>query len=171
MSYRTKTYIAGDWDGDKEAIEKIYQWNNSKYWGLSFHDAHELTSARDSSLPCSIKKSLALRLDVSKTFVLVVGEHTNSLTKGGCQLCDSYNSWTKACARWHNVDTRSFIKYECEKAVNDGLKIVVLYNSSSVNRDKCPEIVRYKGKHIAMRHYNIYGFDWDYQAIKDAIMY
>ena len=27
MGYRTKTYIAGEWDGDSVAIEQLYKWN------------------------------------------------------------------------------------------------------------------------------------------------
>ena len=64
---RTKTYIAADWTGDSDAVEQLHKWNNSNYWSLSFVDAHELTQARDGSLNCSIKASLATRLDVSKT--------------------------------------------------------------------------------------------------------
>lgn len=26
MVYRTKTYIAADWDGDKNAVEQLYKW-------------------------------------------------------------------------------------------------------------------------------------------------
>ena len=70
MRYRTKTYIAGDWTGDKDAVDQLYKWNNSNYWGLSFHDAHEITQSADSSRNCSIKASLRARLDISKTFVL-----------------------------------------------------------------------------------------------------
>ncbi|MDO4842480.1 MAG: hypothetical protein Q3982_07390, partial [Phoenicibacter congonensis] len=99
MAYRTKTYIAGDWDGDKDAIDQLYKWKESKYLSLDFVDAHDLHQARDTSLNCSIKKSLQLRLDVSKRFVLIVGEKTKNLRSGGCQLCSSYNSWTSACAR------------------------------------------------------------------------
>ena len=29
MAYRTKTYIAGDWTGDKKAIEKLYDWKKT----------------------------------------------------------------------------------------------------------------------------------------------
>lgn len=36
MAYRTKTYIAGDWDHDRDAVEQIHKWN------LDFHDVHEL---------------------------------------------------------------------------------------------------------------------------------
>ena len=26
MAYRTKTYIAGDWDHDKDAMEQLHKW-------------------------------------------------------------------------------------------------------------------------------------------------
>jgi len=171
MVYRTKTYIAGDWTGDQDLINQLYKWNDSNYWGLHFLDAHDLAQARDTSLACSIKRSLAERLNASKTFVLIVGCQTNSLTKGSCQYCSSYNSWTEKCCRSNSVDYRSFIKYECEKAVNDGIKIVVIYNYTSVRREKCPEILRYKGTHINGYYQGTDGrLYWEYQKIKDAIM-
>ena len=37
-SYRTCTYIAGDWTGDSSAIEELHKWNESDHWGLSFTD-------------------------------------------------------------------------------------------------------------------------------------
>ena len=170
MAYRTKTYIAGDWTGDKDAIDKLYQWNTSKYWSLSFTDAHDLTKAKDSSLNCTIKRSLKVRMDASKTFVLIVGDKTNNLTAGGCQFCGSYNSWSSSCARGYNVDYRSYIKYECDKAVEAGIKIVVLYNSTIVSKSKCPESVRYTGNHVAMVCKGQDGkYYWDYEAVKKAI--
>ena len=66
MTYRTKTYLAADWSSDKNVVDEIYKWNESEYWSLHFVDAHDLTQARDTSLYCSIKKSLAERLDASK---------------------------------------------------------------------------------------------------------
>lgn len=169
MLYRTRTYIAADWTGDADLINKLYEWNRSNYWSLSFSDAHELTQSRDTSLPCTIKSSLTERLNGSKTFVLIVGNKTNCLTKGSCRYCNSYNSYTCSCARGHYVDYRSFIDFECEKAVRDGLKIVVLYNDTTVYRSMCPESVRYKGTHIAAK--NPYTYMWDYDAIKNAILY
>ena len=62
MPYRTRTYIAADWTGDIEVVDQLRKWNDSNYWGLSFTDAHDLTSARDTSLPCTIKESLRERL-------------------------------------------------------------------------------------------------------------
>ena len=77
-NYRTRTYIAGDWTGDKNLIDKLYEWNNSDYWALHFIDAHELTQSKDTSMYCTIKRSLSERLSISKTFVLIVGEKTNA---------------------------------------------------------------------------------------------
>lgn len=169
--YRTRTYLAGDWDGDSNLIQTLITWNESDHWSLSFSDAHQLMQARDSSLPCSIKRSLSERLDASKTFVLVVGDSTNSVTKGGCRYCPSYRAYDWRCSRGYSVDHRSFIQYECEKAARDGLKIVVLYNSSSVDRKKCPEAVRYLGTHIPAYHYDLVRNKniWSYCNIKEAI--
>lgn len=171
MLYKTKTYIAGDWTGDKDLIDKLYEWNNNGYWTLHFTDAHELTQARDTSLYCSIKKSLKERLNASKTFILIVGNETLSLTKGSCQYCASYNSWRKKCIRGGTVDYRSYIEYECEKAYLDDLRIVVIYKNAAVQRAKCPEILRYVGIHV---NGLIKGEDgkyyWNYEAIKEAIM-
>ena len=125
--------------------------------------------ARDSSLNCSIKSSLSKRLDVSKTFVLIVGNNTKTVRSGSCQYCSSYNSYTYRCARGHYVDYRSYIEYECEKAVNDGLKIVVLYNAATVNKSKCPDAVKNVGTHIAMCYHENGQYYWDYQAVKNAI--
>lgn len=169
MAYRTKTYLAAEWDGDKDAIDQLHKWNNNNFWSLSFTDAHDLTQARDSSLNCSIKSSLATRLDSSKTFVLIVGSNTKSARNGSCQYCDSYNSWTKSCARGMNVDYRSYIEYECEKAIRDELKIVVLYNAASVDKTKCPDVIKNVGTHKAMCYYKDGSYYWDYQTVKDAI--
>lgn len=169
MMYRTKTYIAADWDGDRDAVEQLYRWNNSNYLSLNFHDAHDLTQARDSSLNCSIKSSLATRLDASKTFVLIVGKNTKTVTSGSCQYCSSYNSWTQHCARGYNVDFRSYIEYECEKAIHDGLKIVVLYNAGYVDKSKCPDSIKYHGTHVAMWIWKNGQYYWDYQAVKQAL--
>lgn len=145
------------------------KWNESGYWSLSFTDAHDLQQSRDSSLPRSIKRSLKDRMDRSKQFVLIVGEHTLRLLKGSCIFCDSYNSYTKHCARGHSVDRRSYIKYECEKAVEAGIDIVVLYNGSSVDRSDCPDAVRNRGRHVAMKKWVDGALIWDYRAVKNAL--
>ena len=90
MSYRTKTYLAGDWDGDRDLIDKLHEWNDSERLALSFTDVHEFTSSNDNSHNCSIKKSLRQRMNLCKTFVLVVGPKTKSLRSGSCALCCYY---------------------------------------------------------------------------------
>lgn len=170
MLYRTKTYIAADWDGDQDAVNKLHEWNNSDYWSLSFHDAHQLKQARDTSLPCSIKRSLKDRMDASKTFILIVGDHTATVTKGSCHHCISYNSYWKQCAKWGTADFRSFIKYECDKAFEANINIVVLYKSTVVNKNKCPPVLQNVGTHVAMWYRgadgNVY---WNYSAVKKAL--
>ena len=169
MAYRTRTYIAADWSGDEDAVNQLHKWNDSNYWSLSFTDAHELTQARDGSLNCNIKASLGTRFDSSKTFVLIVGSDTKTVRSGGCQYCNSYNSHTYSCAKWYSVDYRSYIEYECEKAICDGLKIVVLYNAATVDKSKCPDAIKNVGTHAAMCYYKDGSYYWDYQAVKDAI--
>lgn len=170
MVYRTKTYLAAEWDGDNDAIEKLYEWNKSKHLKLSFTDAHDLTQARDGSLNCSIKLSLATRLNSSKTFVLIVGSNTKTARNGSCQYCASKNSYTQHCARGMTIDNRSYITFECEKAIRDNLKIVVLYKAASVNKTKCPDVIKNVGTHKAMYYINGGKYFWDYTTIKDAIL-
>lgn len=169
MAYRTKIYTAAEWSGDKSAVDQLQKWNNNNYWSLSFTDAHDLTQARDSSLNCSIKSSLGKRFDVSKTFVLIVGSNTKTVTSGGCQYCDSYNSHSQSCARGKPVDYRSYIEYECDKAIHDGLKIVVLYKAATVNKSKCPDAIKNVGTHAAMYDYKEGVNYWNYQSVKNAI--
>lgn len=173
MQRRTKTYLAGDWSGDSNAIEAIHRWNESDHYGLHFTDVHTFTKSYDTSNYCSIKKSLRQRMSISKRFVLVVGNQTNTLTKGACFNCcfyKTYHTRTSSCTLGSSIDNRSYIKFECDKAVEDDLDIVVLYNDTEVDRYKCPEAVRWRGIHIPMIYIGVDGnYYWDYQKIKKAI--
>ena len=178
--YRTKTFISGDWTGDRDLIDKLKEWNNSDSLGLSFVDVHEVTHSSDSSLPCSIKKSLRQRLSISKTFVLIVGKETKSLTKGACRNCGLYQTGgfysIPSCLNRSSIDNRSFIQYECEMALKDYnageiKRIVVIYNGL-INPDKsrCPDVMKGVGKHIGSDTYNSNGVRcWNYSEIKKAI--
>lgn len=168
MVYRTRTYLAGDWTGDKNAIDQLRKWNDSKYWGLHFTDAHDLHQSYDGSKNCSIKKSLCLRMDASKTFVLVVGSKTKALTAGSCQHCSSYSAYWGSCNAGNSISLKSYIEYECDKAVRDGLNIVVLYNSIFVNRNLCPESIRRTGIHAPMQVWKNGTLYWDYKSVKKA---
>ena len=169
MAYRTKTYIAGDWTGDSDLIDQLYAWNEGSYWGLHFSDAHELAQARDTSLNCSIKKSLKERLDASKAFVLVVGRETDDLRAGSCAYCRDYGGYHSHCYRGHPLDMRSYIRYECDYAAEHIDRIVVLYNYASVHREMCPGPLRYRGLHLPAYQLDDCSATWRYQEIKDAI--
>lgn len=165
MFNREYIYIAGDWTGDKDAIEKLYKWNADSRFPLSFPNVHDTTQSSDDSLLCSIKQSLKKRMDKSYAFVLIVGKQTSKLTKGGCQNCISYNSWTKSCVHSSSIDYRSYVEYECEEAVKANIDIVVLYKSNIVDKSLCPEILQNIGQHVAMCH-NINGIlYWDVDRI------
>ena len=182
MQYRTRTYIAGEWIGDSDAIEQLYKWNEGDKWSFHFSDAHKNKQCYDSSLPCTIKGSLRDRMNGSKTFVLVVGNDTATVRKGSCvysdctnKIYDYWNSKYVCKIAGKTYSTQSFIDYECELAYKawlyDDMKIVVLYNASTVNKSKCPEILKSIGKHVSMKSYNSYRgkYEYDYQKVRAAI--
>lgn len=167
MVYRTKTYIAADWDHDFDAVDQLHKWNESSFYSkIDFVDVHEFVQARDTSLPCSIKRSLNERMKMSKTFILIVGGKTNMVTKGKCQYCTLYgNDYAKRCGSAKSNSHQSYIDYECELAVMSHLNIVVLYNSHSVLKELCPEIIRNIGVHVPMKENG----DYCYSKVRDAI--
>lgn len=181
MVYRTRTYIAGEWDGDSGAIEQLYKWNEGDRWSLHFVDAHSFKQCYDSSMPCTIKSSLSDRINHSKTFVLVVGKNTKTARKGKCLY---YNCANKRQYYWGDYycgvagktySTDSFIEYECKLAYNawrnGEMKIVVLYNATIVDKSKCPDILKNVGTHEAMKSYNYKwsSYSYDYNKVKNAI--
>ena len=175
--YRTCTYIAGDWDNDNNAVTQLKIWNEGKKWGLTFKDVHELTQSRDSSLNCSIKSSLRTRMNYCKTFVLIVGEKTDSLRSGACFLCGEYckaTMWAaESCRKGYYIDNRSFVATECAMAASDydagKINIIVLYKDTQINRSKCPADIRWKGTHVQMIYMGNDGnYYWDYNAVKQA---
>lgn len=174
---RTKTYIAGDWTGDSDLINKLEEWNKSENLDLSFVNVHEVTQSSDSSLKCSIKRSLRQRISISKTFVLIVGKSTKGLRSGACYNCESYVSsvYGPFCSKKHTIDNRSFVDFECEMALkdyNDGkLKnIVVIYNGlTSPDYSRCPQKLRNVGLHIGSDILENGDYKWAYTRIKNAI--
>ena len=169
MIYRTKTYIAAEWDGDYDLVERLRKWNDGEYWSLHFLDAHALGESRDSSLNCTIKRSLEDRLAHSQTFVLLVGENTLSARAGSCAYCGDYSGLYGRCRRGHSTDMRSYIEFECDYARRHIPNIVVLYNYAYVYKEKCPEALRYQGNHLPAYYWDTDGRHWRYQAIKEAL--
>ena len=154
---KIKTYIAGDWDHDKDLIDilknilkeiMLEENSNGKDLKSYFTDIHEKIQISDDNPYCIIKKSLDERFERSKLFILIVGKHTNKLKKGICSFCKHYNKKRKTCSIDNDVDKRSYIKYECDKAFENDLKIIVIYKDYKVERKKCPEILREEGTHI-----------------------
>ena len=118
----------------------------------------------------------------SKTFVLIVGGNTKTTRKGSCayQSCGNkqynYFSGQYTCSViGKTYSSESFIDYECRLAYNawrnNDMKIVVLYNAASVDKSKCPEILKNIGTHVAMKYYNsTWGrYMYDYNKVKQAI--
>lgn len=183
MTYRTRTYVAGEWDGDSDAIGQLFKWNEGDRWSMHFVDAHAFKQCYDSSMPCTIKSSLSERMGRSKTFVLVVGNNTRTTRKGSCSYRDCANKRQYLFSNGYycavsgkSYSTESFIDYECRLAYNawrnGDMKIVVLYNAATVEKSKCPDIMRdLRVPHVAMKSYNAFSrsYCYDYQKVRAAI--
>lgn len=166
MNYRTRTYIAADWTGDKNAVDQLIKWNNSKHWGLSFGDAHELSQClSDDTNNCNIKKNCSQNLDHSKSFVLIVGNKTNTLRNGYCMYCKAYGT-----CRYTYKTNKSYVEFECDYAIKNNIPIIVLYNSTKVEQSKCiSSVVDIAKAHRRMIFRHTDGqLYWDYQSVKAA---
>lgn len=79
MAYRNKLYVAFDGDHDMAYYRTLQMWKANANIDFDFYDAHDLNTARDSSLPDSIKAQLRERMQNSKVMLLLVGENTRFL--------------------------------------------------------------------------------------------
>ena len=151
MAYRTRTYIAADWDYDKDAVDILCHWNKSSNRELSFGDAHELSECRsDKTNNCNIKRNCAQNLDHSKAFVLIIGEHTKKSRAGYCMYCKDYDH-----CRYKYTLNKSFVEFECDYAVRNKLPIIVLYKSIQVKKSLCIEsVVNKTNVHVPMLMYS-----------------
>lgn len=118
MAYRNKTYIAFDGDTDMSYYRTLQMWKSNDNINFDFYDAHDLNTARDTSLTESIKSQLRYRFDNSRLFMILVGDNT----------------------KWN----RKFIPWEIEQALNRKLPIIVVYINESREKDdtKCPTALR-----------------------------
>lgn len=117
MSYRNKTFVSFDGDKDIHYYRLMTAWKQNDNIPFSFYSAHDLNSARDSSLEQSIKNQLAERLRNSKVFVLLVGESTRYLYK--------------------------FVRWEIEQAISRKMPIIAvnLNGKRSMDKDRCPPLL------------------------------
>lgn len=98
-------------------------------------------------------------------FVLIIGKDTKSLRAGYCMYCKSYSFCSNTYKR-----NKSFIDFECDYAIRNNIPIIVLYNSTVVDKSKCLDSVKDIAIcHVPMRKsVGFYQTDWDYNAVKRA---
>jgi hypothetical protein len=120
MPYRNKTFVSFDGDTDMHYYRLMQAWKQNDGIEFNFYNAHDLNSARDTSLESSIKAQLAERMRNSKLFILLVGEKTKYLQK--------------------------FVRWEIEQAVSRDLPIVAinLNGRRSMDDDRCPPVLKDK---------------------------
>ncbi|MDP9955094.1 hypothetical protein J2X97_000731 [Epilithonimonas hungarica] len=107
-------------DGDNDIIyyRLMTAWHVNEKFEFTFVNAHDITSARDTSTEETIKRSLRTRLNASDILVVLIGESTKNLYK--------------------------FVRWEIEVALEKGMPIIAvnLNKKRSVDYDRCPPILR-----------------------------
>lgn len=109
MAYRNKTYVCFDGDNDIRYYYLMKAWKQNDNTNFNFYDAHDLNTARDSSMEETIKRKLKERLDSTRIFVILLGEHTKNLTK--------------------------FVRWEMQQAMKMGLPIIIVNLNQNRGRD------------------------------------
>ena len=100
MTYRNKTYVCFDGDNDIHYYWLMKAWKQNDGFSFNFFDAHDLNTARDTSLSDTIKQKLRERLLNSKVLVVLIGDKTRYLYR--------------------------FVRWEMEQALKLGLPIVAV---------------------------------------------
>ncbi|HPL67336.1 MAG TPA: TIR domain-containing protein [Smithellaceae bacterium] len=118
MAYKNKTFVSFDGDTDMQYYRLMLAWKQNDNMPFNFYNAHDLNTARDSSMEASIKAQLAERMRNSKVFVILVGESTRYLYK--------------------------FVRWEIEQAISRNMPIIVvnLNGTRFMDSDRCPPILR-----------------------------
>lgn len=118
MAYRNKVFVSFDGDNDMHYYRLMRAWKQSDHTVFDFHDAHDLTQARDTSTEETIKRSLSLRLSNAKVVLSLIGENTRYLYK--------------------------FVRWELEDAIRREIPIigVNLNGHRSQDPNRCPPVIR-----------------------------
>ncbi|MEJ3657168.1 TIR domain-containing protein [Actinomycetes bacterium KLBMP 9759] len=120
MSYRNKTYVAFASE-DIKSYWLMKAWRENEKIDFDFHNAHDLSTALDTSQPDTIRRSLRQRLNNTKQVVLL-----------GSTVCK-----TKAAKK------SSFIHYEVETIIKLNLPVVVanLDQDRTIDRSFIPQMI------------------------------
>lgn len=115
-------YVSMDADYDIRYYYLMKAWKQNDNIGFNFYDAHDINKNYDKSEE-SIKRSLKERLDNSKVFVLLVGEHTRYLYK--------------------------YVRWEIAEAIKRELPCIVINinGKRSLDEELCPPLMR---NHLAI---------------------
>jgi hypothetical protein len=118
MVYRNKVFVSFDGDNDINYYRLMLAWKQSDNTTFNFYNAHDVSSARDTSSEATIKSSLQERLRHSSVFVLLIGKSTKYLYK--------------------------FVRWEIEQAIKIDLPIICvnLNGRRSQDSDNCPALIR-----------------------------
>ena len=118
MPYRNKTYVCFDGENDIRYYNLMRAWVQNDGFSFNFFDAHDLNTARDTSLTESIRHQLRQRLLNSKILVVLIGARTRYLYR--------------------------FVRWEMEQAIELGLPIVGVNLNGHQQRDtsRCPPVIR-----------------------------
>ena len=118
MAYRNKVFISFDGDTDIHYYRLMQAWKQNDRTNFNFFDAHDINTARDTSLETTIKRRLRERLANAKIFVSLIGERTRYLYK--------------------------FVRWELEQGLALGLPIIGVNLNQKRSQDlkRCPPVIR-----------------------------
>jgi hypothetical protein len=118
MSYRNKTYVAFDADTDIQYYRIMTAWKENEKIDFDFHNAHDLNNLMKTSSEDTIKRRIKERLNNTKSFVLLVGEHTRYLY--------------------------TFVRWEIQAAIDLDIPIICanLNGLKSMDSGLCPPILK-----------------------------
>jgi hypothetical protein len=107
-------------------------WKNNGNIDFDFFNAHDICSARDSSLTESIKASLRTRLQNSKVFLLLIGDHTRYLRRFvEWEIKEAIKMKIPIVAA--NINGSNGIDYLCPPALKNQTAVFVPFKASNIN--------------------------------------
>jgi hypothetical protein len=111
-------YACFDGDNDIHYYRLMQAWHVNERFDFTFHNAHDITQARDTSSEETIKRSLRTRLNASAVFLVLVGQSTKNLYK--------------------------YVRWEMDVALEMKIPIIAvnLDGKRSLNAELCPPILK-----------------------------